>query len=76
MFYTCATTFPFVVTFLYWFVVEETRGHKFEIGGVAGLVHLNMSGINALIALIEIMILSSVRKQQVRAMGDIVYFMH
>lgn len=75
MFYTSATTFPFVVTFLYWFVVEDTRRHKFELGGVAGLVHLNMSGVNALIALIEIMILSSVRKQEVDAVGKMMDFM-
>lgn len=65
-----------MVTFLFWFVVEETRGHEFELGGVAGLVHINLSGINALIALIETMILSSVRKQQVRAGRDTVESMH
>ena len=65
IFYTCATTFPFIVTFLYWFVLEETKGHEFHLGGVVGLVHVNMAGINAVIAFVEIMVLSSVRKQQV-----------
>jgi hypothetical protein len=65
VFYTATTTFPYVVTFLYWFVLEETKGHEFHYHGVGGLVHYNMCGINALMAFIETVVLSSVRKQQV-----------
>ncbi|MCJ1385627.1 hypothetical protein MMC17_008750 [Xylographa soralifera] len=64
VFYTCVTTFPYVVTFLYWFVLNDGTGHVFESGPIQAMMHVNMYGIGATIALVETMILSSVRKQQ------------
>ena len=65
IFYTCATTFPYVVTFLYWFVLNDGTGCIFKLGPIQAMMHVNMYGIGAVIALVETMILSSVRKQQV-----------
>ncbi|MCJ1317058.1 hypothetical protein MMC15_002379 [Xylographa vitiligo] len=64
VFYTCATTFPYVVTFLYWFVLNDGTGRIFTLGSIQAMMHVNMYGIGAAIALVETMILSSVRKQQ------------
>ena len=66
VFYTCATTFPYVVTFLYWFVLNDGTGRIFNLGPIQAMMHVNMYGIGAVISLVETMILSSVRKQQVR----------
>ncbi|MCJ1389097.1 hypothetical protein MMC18_001951 [Xylographa bjoerkii] len=64
IFYTCATTIPYVVTFLYWFVLNDGKGRIFELGPIQAMMHMNMYGIGAIIALVETMVLSSVRKQQ------------
>ncbi|MCJ1352498.1 MAG: hypothetical protein MMC33_002482 [Icmadophila ericetorum] len=61
MFYTCVTTFPFVITFMHWFVLDGAN-YK-DHGPFTNFLIFNRNTVNSFIALIEIFILSSVRKQ-------------
>ncbi|KAL9127767.1 MAG: hypothetical protein Q9217_003425 [Psora testacea] len=66
-FYTAAVTFPFVITILYWLKLYSHIPEADESARVRSLrlfVLSSVNGINSVIALIEIMILSSVRKQR------------
>lgn len=63
MFYICITTFPFVMTFMYWFVLDGASSN--DHGPFTNFLIFNANIVNSFIALIEIFILSSVRKQLV-----------
>ena len=68
-FYTAAVTFPFVITLLYWLKLHHYTSDADEAASVKALrlfVLISVNGVNSIIALVEIMVLSSVRKQKVR----------
>ncbi len=67
LFYTTAVTFPFVVTTFYWLILYPL-GPLVDNEWVKALqlfVLININVVNSALALFEIMILSSVRKQKV-----------
>ena len=79
LFYTAAVTFPFVDTLVHWLVLQNFRfenlpclnilvdhGHAFDGTLEKAFILVNINAINSLVALFEILILSSVRKQMVR----------
>jgi len=64
LFYSAVTTFPFLVTFLYWFVLDGSKGHAFSEGPLNGWINFSMYGVNSIICLLEILLLSGVRTQK------------
>ncbi|MCJ1410230.1 hypothetical protein MMC19_004315 [Ptychographa xylographoides] len=64
IFYTCVTTFPLVTTFLYWFVLEAGGRDLEEDLTPQVNMRIFLHCFNAIIAVVEILLLSSVRKQE------------
>ena len=66
VFYTAASTFPFLVTIIYWLCLFHPE--PAEIGHIAlrYFILVNVYGVTAIIAFLEIVLLNSARKQKVR----------
>lgn len=65
LFYSAVTTFPFVVSYFYWLVLDGQRGFAVGSGPFRAWIIFSMVGVNSIIALLEILLMSSVPKQSV-----------
>lgn len=68
IFYTAAVTFPFVVTIASWSFLDPLKSSVRSAWPrpLVLFIIANFNGVNSAIALLEVMILSSVPKQQVK----------
>lgn len=69
IFYTAAVTFPFVVSLVYWMILYPATPVPKDASLFVKILHyfilVNKNAVNSAFSLMEIMLLSSVRKQKV-----------
>lgn len=68
--YTASVTFPFVISIAYWLVLNPLELAP-TCGGEAlqNFVRISITVLNSVIALVEIVVLSSARKQEVLSLS-------